>query len=104
VCVSDLRRTYPISPWQSGGGSPESRFPTSPLLALPAKEILCRVTNGRGQCAGEVPSIFPAAASPTPPPPFHLHHRILERRRRRRVLPDDHNCVLKPLIKFLSLE
>lgn len=78
---------------QSGGGSPESRFPTSPLLALPAKEILCSVTNGRGalgrrQCGG----------GPLHLPPSHDPERC------RRVLPDNHNCVLEPLIKFRSLE
>lgn len=57
--------------WSSqrgGGGSPESRFPTSPLLALPAKKILCLVTNGRGvlgrrQCGGG-----PLHLPPTCPP------------------------------------
>lgn len=38
---------------------------------------------------------------PSPSPPTLLSH---DPERCRRVLPDNHNCVLKPLIKFRSLE
>ena len=94
---------------QGGGGSPESRFPTSPLLALPAEEILCSVTNGRRalgcrQCGGGPHHLFPLSSlhsTPHPPTPPLFSH---DPKRCRHVLPDNHNFVLKPLIKFYSLK
>ena len=55
--ASDLRRTYLIFTARRRWVSRVPFPPTSPLLALPAKEILCSVTNGRGvlgrrQCGG----------------------------------------------------
>lgn len=62
--------------------------------------------------AGEVPPPHLHLPPPLPPSSPHLYHlhppNLLPPPRsgsaRSRVLPDNHNCVLKPLIKFRSLE
>lgn len=119
--ASDLRRTYLIFTgrrrWVSRVPFPPPHTHTSPLLALPAKEILRSVTNGRGalgcrQCGGGPPPFhlrLPPPHPPSSPQLYHLHPpNLLPPPRsgsaRSRVLPDNHNCVLKPLIKFRSLE
>lgn len=87
--ASDLRRTYPMFTARRRRPS-RAPFPlTAPLLSLPAKEILCSVTNGSGapkvqQCGGG-PLHLPPPPKLLPLPPSTSG-----------VLPDNRNCVLNP--------
>lgn len=67
------------------------------------------VQTVRGRSPPPLPPSPPPAPSPSSPHLYHLHPpNLLPPPRsgsaRSRVLPDNHNCVLKPLIKFRSLE
>lgn len=77
---------------QHGKTEVDLQSPISPLLALPAKEILCSVTNGRG--------VTVWGWSPLPSEPSLQRSKALCCH----VLADNHNRVLKPLMKFRSLK
>lgn len=77
---------------QHGKTEVDLQSPISPLLALPAKKILCSVTNGRG--------VTVRGWSPLPSEPSLQRSKALCCH----VLADNHNRVLKPLMKFRSLK